>query len=587
MQQYYTESPSEEWEVQEPKLPHPYFLEAGYIKKLSEQDEKKPKAICRTILVKSVLEVIDTCEVWVEVEWEFQGIHRSRVFERWQMLTKLELVKLCRYGMDTPDDAGKLREILIYLSAAMETAPVRRVHTGVGFGLIGGRLCYKHHRTFGPDAPASTYQGDLLIEPKGSLDGWMNVVQAEVMGHAPLELALVCGLAAPVAALIGRETGLEVLMIHLYSDSSRGKTTAIELAVSPFGFPGGGQGSLVQNWNATANALIAHLRNIRGLAIALDEGSMRDHDFSSFIYQMASGRDKARLNQRGEMRESAAWEGVILSTAEHSLRAKSKRNAGIAVRLLEIGNITFTKSAANADAIKRGVRANYGWAGPLFAEGLLQMDEGELMAVWRRWQAEIESKMLNPDRFSSRLADRLAVIAATAELAGQALDLNFDIQCVLEILLGVVCDGHDQRDIGEAAYEFFIGELTRHSQHFASDHFLPERTETWGKVECQRDGSYNAFILPVIFADIMRRGNFDDPEIVLQNWRAKGMLEYEPGRLTRQKTILPKWKDRVHVVKLREAAVEGAGGDEPDNPTPAKRRPQAVVEVSENPFDDV
>ncbi|MCM3590136.1 DUF927 domain-containing protein [Brevibacillus borstelensis] len=56
----------------------------------------------------------------------------------------------------------------------------------------------------------------------------------EVLGHIPLEFALVCGFASPLISLIARFVDIEVLLFHLFGDTSRGKTSAMRVFVSPF-----------------------------------------------------------------------------------------------------------------------------------------------------------------------------------------------------------------------------------------------------------------------------------------------------------------------------------------------------------------
>jgi putative DNA primase/helicase len=169
----------------------------------------------------------------------------------------------------------------------------------------------------------------------------------------------------------------------------KGKTTALQVAISPFGLPNSKKsGSLLKDWNGTPNAIMGHFRDIHGLPMALDEASTEDGDFSKFVYLLASGKDKNRMNKEGEMTRTAEWDGVILSNAEHSLKSKSKQNIGIQMRLFEIGNVSWTQSAENADALKAGVLNNYGHAGPLFVEHILRVGKAEVIRKWQYWKVD-------------------------------------------------------------------------------------------------------------------------------------------------------------------------------------------------------
>ncbi|MCL6442748.1 MAG: DUF927 domain-containing protein [Alicyclobacillus sp.] len=62
------------------------------------------------------------------------------------------------------------------------------------------------------------------------------------------------------------------------------------MAVSPFGYPGTSDGGLVNTWNGTQNAVVAHLRDNHGMPTAFDEAAMQGGDFTKMIYMLVGGR---------------------------------------------------------------------------------------------------------------------------------------------------------------------------------------------------------------------------------------------------------------------------------------------------------
>lgn len=126
------------------------------------------------------------------------------------------------------------------------------------------------------------------------------MVKQWVIGRANLELALTIGLSAPVVGMIGNDLGLESPLIHIWGESTEGKTTAAMLAISVFGFP-----------------------NIR--------------------------------EEKGLMRN---WNTTVISTGEHSIYGKSKQNTGLYMRLLEFGNVQWTESAEQSEKINVGIVIN-------------------------------------------------------------------------------------------------------------------------------------------------------------------------------------------------------------------------------------
>lgn len=516
--------------------------------KLVEEPENssKPVEIGRMVLITANKEDIDTGAITHDLTYEYLGKRKTLSISR-STLTKKNMVELQKYGVDVAD--CKVDKVLRFLNYQEELASHVLTHSKIGWGQWNEQLIFKHHQALG--CP-STYSGKLLLAPTGNYEDWRQVIQEEAMGHTPLELALVFGLSAPVAALIAKETGIEVLFAHIYGDSTRGKTTAVRVATSTFGYPHTAKNGLIKTWNGTANAIQAHLRGNFGIPIALDEASMSNGDFTTQVYQLASGKDKDRCDKDGELRETSEWAGTVLSTAEHSLHGKSKQNTGALIRLIEIGNITWTTSADNAETLKVKLLHNYGHAGPIFVQYLMSLGTDAIMRKWRECCDTFYQAILHKDSFSRRIAEKYAILLATAELAQTALQLPLDTQAIMEMLLAVENQSSESRDIGERAYDYFLAEFQKCKLNFECEN---RRTDIamsfWGRYVITNGKLAEIWVLPQTFETMMDNGQFEDTTVILQNWRDKGLLDSESGRLTRKKRL--KGIDtRVHVVKVRD-----------------------------------
>lgn len=99
------------------------------------------------------------------------------------------------------------------------------------------------------------------------------------------------------------------------------------------------------------------------MPVAYDEISKyQGKNLSATIYALSDSREKDRNNKDGNQKcvnEFDSWRTCIISTGEASLIAKCQNNTGLKVRVLEFCDV-FTKSAANADAIKKSVQTDYG-----------------------------------------------------------------------------------------------------------------------------------------------------------------------------------------------------------------------------------
>ncbi|KEO83564.1 DUF927 domain-containing protein [Tumebacillus flagellatus] len=507
-----------------------------------------PSNINQRINITGIKRNIDTDEILLEVTYDYLNTTYTRTVSRESLFSRSKSRELLNFGMDffehTAHDMHK------YLSEQEKNCSPTYVHSNVGFGEFEGKTIYKHWKAHGLPSLESLYQGPLNIKPLGKYKLWKALVKKEVLGNIPLELALLFGLSAPVASLIARHTGLEVLFVHLCGDSTQGKTTAIRLAVSPFGCPDSKNGGLVRTWDSTSNGLFAQLRGIHGLPLAFDEASMHEGKFSNFVYKLASGQEKTRLNKESELKENGDWNGLVLSTAEHSLLAKSSKNNGVRMRLFEFQDITWTKSASNADNLKHGLLKNYGQAGPRFVRHLLSLEDETLLSKWNEYRKLIREKIANPDHFVDRLADKFAIILVTAWFAREALRLDFNFDKILEMLLCQIQQNSTERDLGQRSYDYFRETVTQHHSKFTE-----HSHEQWGAL-IHKDGKLKqVLVLRPIMEKLLTEGGFENCQVILKSWASKKWLDCDHGKLTRKRTLRPKGSaNRLYVVNILDDA---------------------------------
>lgn len=525
---------------------YPYYIKDNYIMKYPDTEGGKPILIGRLVQIAEIKQDIDKKTVTLVLRYLYREEIREIEISRGD-LTKFKIHKLLTYGVDVSDH--KATEVLKYLMMQENYAPLISTHNQIGFAQIDGKQVFKHYKTIGYE---STYNGPLLLEPKGTEEEWTRLVRTHIIGHSPLELALAIGFSAPVSSLIAKETGLEVLVFHIWGNSSQGKTTATRVAVSPFGSPQTTEGGLIKSWNGTTNAILAQLRNNHGIPMAFDEASMQNGDFTNLVYMLASGEERGRLNKNSELKENSQWSGVILSNAEHSISSKSSKNTGIQMRLTELGSIPWTDSAKHADFLKEGLLKNYGHTGPKFVRYLMNVGNEYVLDCWRKWKKICMGRIENPDNFASRIADKIAVILTTAELVNESLQLGLNGEGISEILLSSVEEKKDSRDLSEKAYQYFLEAVFKNKSKFSkSDNATIPAYEHWGKVVVENNKWKEVYILRDQFKKIMADGEFENKDVILKLWRDNGLLDHEVNKLSKKKRINGT-QLAVHVVRIRE-----------------------------------
>lgn len=544
---------------------NPYVIDEGMLLELRE--DKNGNLILSDVVgrMSRVVELrteIETGNVTCIIEFNYHGEVRKKEVTRGQ-LCRSKMSELANVGLDIGDH--NYRDVLHHLALSEADAKKTFSHSRLGFGMVDDKRVFKHFKVQGIE---SNYVGALQIEPSGTEEEYRQLLEAHVFGHAPLELALTIGLSAPVASLLDENIDSGVLLVHLFGNSSTGKTTAARLAVSPFGCPTTGRTGLIKTWNATTNALQGLLVDNHGIPMVFDEASMLNKKNSNLIYLLAGGVEKEKLNKESVLRTPKRWSGTFLSTGEHSLLAQGTKNIGVQVRLLEFSTISWTKSAEHADALKNGLTRNYAHLGATFAETLLSVKMEVLLEAWKKNKAKFLESMELRDQFAERLADKASVLLTTAEMANEILGLNFNLASISSLIYQSFAENVEERDLGRKAYEIFLQEAMQNQCRFSREVNIDGLVDVWGRFFIAEKALKEIFILPEIFTAIMQKHGFEDVSIILKEWRERGWLDAAPSRLTKKKK-LGAVKVNLYVVKvIEEFQVQSIEEEYPDIMSP-------------------
>jgi hypothetical protein len=523
-----------------PVNPHQFhpnlFIEGDFL--VAESDNSpKPVKVARRTEVTQRKRNVDLGTIDLVLRYlDSDSVERTACLPRDTVFTKRGVGALQALGVDVPEFLAKV--VQQFLRDSELKAETINVHTSLGWALNGDQLDYRHATAL---SGTSVYHGPLNVRPGGTLDGQRAWLTELVLGFAPTEFAVAIALAAPVLGLLRRTVPMESLPVHLHHDSSKGKTTALQLMLSLGGSPdaavrdGVRYEGLMRSLNATDNALLAWLRGVHGLLVGFDEtGALSIENLTPIVFRLAEGKEKGRLNRDSVLRATDTWSTVIVTTGEYPLSARMRRTTGGQVRLIEIGGVQWTKDAAHADAIKAAVGQHYGHIVPAFARHLLDQQATDLVARWRVWQAWCLAR-LKADPFASRLADRYALILLAGEMAAAAIDLPLDVEGrIWPLLLQANLATADQRDLAQLAMERLQEAVARHSSRFPISAPIEAGREIWGRIAPQDDGTHALLVFPADFARLLKDGGIEDAETVKELWRSRGWLDCEEGKFTRK-----------------------------------------------------
>lgn len=419
------------------------------------------------------------------------------------------------------------------------------------------------------------YLGSLCLAPKGTLEGWVSMVKAEVLGRTPLETILLAALAAPVVGIQGINSTTDNPIFHINYRSGRGKSTACKLATSVSGEAFDGTriacdsfgvtkslSSVYSSWGATPKATLSSLAGNRGVVVVLNElGKFIGSDMTTIVFNLSEGSDIKRLNTQLETVVTEGFNTVIISCGEMSLidRCKSKLE-GIRCRVMEM-SVPMTDDAEHARRIQVGCNNNSGFAAPMIANYIIH--NGGYNMVQKLYEDTLKELTDNapseiPDRFIEKFPTFLVM---TAKLAKEALGLDFSIDAVVDFCYSCWRTSVEEQGEVDQSFEDIINECRTYQHNFFSSACGSENPkELWGtisrpnRIEGNKIVTVEYGVRRNILKELLNKHGHPNIKTSLDMWKKAGVLDCEDAsHNTRKRTINSKGdKERVYVLKILE-----------------------------------
>ena len=467
-----------------------------------------------------------TVALWIrgrKVTFEIERGELSRTIPR----------KFYDQGLTLTTNRDTAEMVLDYILDTDKDAYEQYVHKQLGFREVDGLTVFLADKPIGQLAPPKNESRSLfpeVTEPRGNLSRWLSFVRTEVVGHVNLELALAIGFSAPVAYLL-RKLGAydEVPIISLVGQSSTGKTTALRLMASIFGSPEESTG-LVKDLNATENAFFRSLSDSTGFPLIIDEATCQPTwDFSTVVYNLSKGAEKARCKANGELRERLNFSGAIIISGENSLFDQSMRTPGMSARLVEL-TLPWTDDAAHARRVSKLTRQIYGTAVYPFMSSLLELYQKHpriLAGLFERELALLQSMVSEVSNVDERNLNIYATITLAAILAKQSLRIPIHIKKLRELLVACHRQKLKNHDPAEQLYDAIKDAVLRNRRYFpitsgsGKSPLLP--SDLWGEF-ATRNGQRVLWITQETFAELAEKAKFGNFKQLLSAMYEKDLL---------------------------------------------------------------
>lgn len=264
-------------------------------------------------------------------------------------------------------------------------------------------------------------------EMSGNILEWQSDIAAFCAGNSRLILAICTAFSPALLDLVNAESG----GVHLYGNSSTGKSTMLYVAASVCGGP-----NHVRRWRATDNGLEALAENHNDGLLCLDELKELDPKYAGpMIYMLINGQGKQRSGRGGEYRVPATWRLMLISTgelsiADHVRDGGGRVYAGQEVRIVDIqadagaglGLFDCLHDKESGVHLSQHLmlasKRSYGHPSREFIRRVVADREGvavEVQEMRQRFAAEFVPD--DADGQVYRVADRFALVAAAGELA--------------------------------------------------------------------------------------------------------------------------------------------------------------------------
>jgi len=248
------------------------------------------------------------------------------------------------------------------------------------------------------------------LKPHGDLENWKSAVSG-LLQYDNVRFKIYGAFTAILLRLLNQQS----FIIHNYDESSQGKSTMSNIAMSHIGDPK----ALEYSANCTQTGAERLAETYTDLPLNLDETSAaKPETLKTIVYMISNERGRARGNRDSQLRESSAWKTVTLTTGEAPITNDSTFT-GAKIRVIEIfGGI----GAHVPDEIVKvkGIYGSYGHVLPLFLKKLFE-NKKELTAKYSDYRNAFKESIKSDSGIDTRLIDTFAAITT----AGYLLELVY------------------------------------------------------------------------------------------------------------------------------------------------------------------
>ena len=407
-------------------------------------------------------------------------------------------------------------------------------------------------------------------QSRGTLEQWRSNVAQLAENHSLLAFSLCTAFAGQLLDPLNQQGG----GFHIKGGSSKGKSTALNLASSVWGNPK----NFYRTWRATGNNLehTAYMHN-DGFLVLDEIGEIANpKELGNIVYMLANGMGKGRMTKQITAKPMHQWKVIFLSSGEKSLKdimseQGQKTKLGQEIRLADIDidqseygifdSIDFAEDAPKqAIELSKRMADCYGVAGIAWLN-YLTSNKAERIGEARELLDQYRQALtVNQSQgHIVRVANYFALVATAGELATKANITGWKtgtafnaVQKVFNQWLGSFeqVGDYENREIVTHVKAFFEANESSRFEAITPDPDHIERINNrvgYWKIE---NGEKIFYVLPEQFKNEVCKGY--DSRKAARALLAYNLLEHDTGKTSKTARI-PSRKNTVKVYAVKEA----------------------------------
>jgi len=407
---------------------------------------------------------------------------------------------------------------------------------------------------------------EVKMKKKGKLDDWQKSI--EVFLDTQTLIILGASTAAPLVEVLD----ISSFIIHLWGDSSTGKSIAQKISASMWGHID----QVLKQWKGTPVGLECYFQEMKNLPCFLED-SQQQHDdkVKDVSYMFANSQSKPRggIKDGSEvgLANSRVWKTNLISSGEKKITDASNQ-PGLAGRTIELYRVAKEGIKINHfSRLERNLKKNYGLAGIKVIQYIIKNRE----ALIERYETQLEYledilEIDNEAKIQNRQIPYWALVLLgidiNKELFGWQIS-NVELHQEIKKSLEATAEKRGSQNLYDFLVEHYIANESKFHKRIRGWSDSPSEGKKVGPVQLIKSEAYEAwgvyngekrvvyFFYNKLASELPKFG-FSISQCQLL--KDKGLLEHDKKRV--QKSIKLEGKN-VSTIALKIPEEKG-GGDE-------------------------